>query len=193
MKRMPIPIATQIEASERTKEILEGILRRRNAPLWLIERVEIIIEALKGKSNTQIAAELDVGRGMVTLWRGRWKEQTEGREALEAEGAGDKELEAYIIEGLRDAYRSGAPPKFSAEQVVRLVAIACEDPQASGYPISHWTPKEIAAEAVKRGIVESISVRQVGRFLKRSGYSAAPEPLLAEYEGRGPGSFPGTG
>jgi hypothetical protein len=47
------------------------------------------------------------------------------------------------------------------------VAIACEDPQASGYPISHWTAKEIAAEAVKRGIVESISVRQVGRFLKR--------------------------
>lgn len=44
------------------------------------------------------------------------------------------------------------------------MAIACEDLQASDYPVGHWTPKEVAAEAIKRGIVESISERQVGRF-----------------------------
>jgi transposase len=57
----------------------------------------------------------------------------------------------------------------TAEQIVQIVAISCEDPQLSGVPISHWTPKEVAAAAIQRGIVTRISERQVGRFLKRGG------------------------
>jgi len=163
---MPTPKATPIEASEMTQEILQSILRRRNAPLWLITRVRIIVQALTGQSNTAISDELGLDRGAVRLWRDRWQVSTEKREALEADTASAQELEAFIIDSLRDSYRSGTPPKFSAEQVVQIVAIACEDPQASGYPVSHWTPKEVAMEAIKRGIVESISPRQVGRFLK---------------------------
>jgi len=129
--------------------------------------VQIIVRALESGPNTAIAQELGIDRGAVRLWRDRWQAASQRREALEAEQVSDQELEAFITDSLRDAYRSGMPAKFSAEQVVQLVAIACEDPQASGYPVSHWTPKEVAAEAVKRGIVESISERQVGRFLKR--------------------------
>ncbi|WP_330217256.1 helix-turn-helix domain-containing protein [Paenibacillus durus] len=55
---------------------------------------------------------------------------------------------------------------FTEEQVVQIVAIACEDPKDCGRPISHWTPREVRDEAVKRGIVPAISVTQVGRFLK---------------------------
>jgi hypothetical protein len=50
--------------------------------------------------------------------------------------------------------------------VVRIVAIACESPEKSERPVSHWTAKELAQEAIKRGIVEKISPRSVGRFLK---------------------------
>jgi len=163
---MPTPKATPIQASEVTQEILQSILRRRNAPLWLVTRVRIIVQALAGHANTKISQDLGVDRGAVRLWRDRWHATTEKREALEAGGASVQELETFIIDSLRDGYRSGTPPKFSAEQVVQIVAIACEDPQASGYPVSHWTPKEVAMEATKRGIVESISPRQVGRFLK---------------------------
>jgi len=147
--------------------MLQAILRRRNAPLWLVTRVQIIERALASCSNTAIAQEMGIDRGVVRLWRDRWQASSEQRAALEAEPVSDHELETAIIDSLRDAYRSGTPAKFSAEQVVQMVAIACEDPQTSGYPVSHWTPKEVAAEAVKRGIVESISERQVGRFLKR--------------------------
>ena len=129
--------------------------------------MQIIVRAVESHSNTAIAQELGVDRGAVRLWRDRWQAASERRTALEAEMVSDHELETAIIDSLRDAYRSGTPAKFSAEQVVQIVAIACEDPQASGYPVSHWTPQEVAAEAVKRGIVESISERQVGRFLKR--------------------------
>lgn len=164
---MPYPKATAIEAGDRSQQILGAIARRQTAPLWLVTRTQIIVKALEGKSNTVIAQELRIDRLTVRLWRERWHEHAERRAALEEGADNEKELEAFIIDSLRDAYRSGTPPKFSAEQVVQIVALACEDPQASGYPVSHWTPKEVAAEAIKRGIVESISERQVGRFLKR--------------------------
>jgi len=52
------------------------------------------------------------------------------------------------------------------EQVVEIVAQ--ETPEASSASRRHWTPAELAVEAVKRGIVERISVRSVGRFLKEA-------------------------
>jgi putative transposase len=73
-----------------------------------------------------------------------------------------------IEQVLQDEPRSGTPNFFSTEQVVQIVAIACESPEQSERPVSHWTPRELALEAVKRGVVEKISPRSVGRFLKRS-------------------------
>jgi putative transposase len=68
---------------------------------------------------------------------------------------------------LSDEQRSARRAKFSLEQIVQIVAVACEQPESSRRPISHWTPKELAAEVVKRGIVQEISPGSVGRFLKR--------------------------
>ena len=163
---MPNPKAEVITASEAEQAILKSIERRRNAPQWLVMRVKVILLALKGYSNTAIAETVALDRNAVRKWRGRWQVGSAQRAALESEGASSQELESFIIESLRDAYRSGTPPKFTAEQIVQIVAIGCEDPPASGYPISHWTPQEVAVEAIKRGIVSHISARQVGRFLK---------------------------
>ena len=58
--------------------------------------------------------------------------------------------------------------KFTAYQVTQIIAMACEQPQGSGYPISQWSGEELAAAAIQRGIVETISARSVQRFLKRS-------------------------
>ena len=41
------------------------------------------------------------------------------------------------------------------------MAVACEPPGDSGRPLSQWTPRELAEEAVQRGIVPSISARTV--------------------------------
>ncbi len=49
--------------------------------------------------------------------------------------------------------------------MTHLFAIACEDPREFDRPISHWTSRELADELVKRNIVESISLRHVGRLL----------------------------
>jgi hypothetical protein len=85
-----------------------------------------------------------------------------------------------VVERLQDAPRPGAPTTFRAEQWCQIIALACEPPEASGRPISHWTPRELADEARKRGIVETISERHVGRFLKSSRSQTAPQSLLAQ-------------
>jgi putative transposase len=78
-----------------------------------------------------------------------------------------------MVGALADHPRAGTPATCTAEQIVQIVAVACEDPADSGRPVSHWTPREVAEEVRKRGLMETISTRRVGRFLQ-SGGCAAP-------------------
>lgn len=79
----------------------------------------------------------------------------------------DADLEMRILAVFADKPRSGTPPKFTPEVIVKIIALACEPPSDSGLAISHWSTSELAREAIKRGIVASISPRQVGRFLAK--------------------------
>jgi putative transposase len=81
---------------------------------------------------------------------------------------------------LADAPRSGAPLSFTAEQIVQIVNLACTPPPQVGRPVDAWTPRELADEAVKQGIVTAISARSVGRFLKRGRTPTASLALLVE-------------
>lgn len=134
----------------------------------LVDRAKLILELLKGANNTKTARVLELHRDTARFWRNRWLAAT--YHLAEAESLIALEDEATLLEVVKeilaDRWRSGGPCKFKPEEIVQIIAVACEDPQASGYPVSHWTPGEIAREVVKRGIVSSISARQVGRFLK---------------------------
>ena len=70
------------------------------------------------------------------------------------------------MELLSDLPRAGVTPTFSAEQLTMIIAVACELPEESGRPVTHWTPRELVDEVVKRGIVDSISPRHIDRLLK---------------------------
>jgi putative transposase len=143
-------------------------------------RAKIVLAGTEfGRRNQQIARELAISHQTVSTWRGRWLEASGVLAEIEAEGDG-RELEQHIIEVLSDQHRSGAPPTFTAEQVCQIIAIACESPALSNRPITEWTPREIADEVIKRGIVETISATQVGRFLKRGGVETTSQPILAE-------------
>jgi putative transposase len=51
-----------------------------------------------------------------------------------------------VLEGLlMDAYRGGKPATLSPEQIVKLIALACERPQDCGRPITRWGSRELAA------------------------------------------------
>jgi putative transposase len=176
---MPAKKAEGVEVSQREEKQLKQIVRQQNNPQWLVKRATIILRAAEGKSNSQIAREMDITRNTVRVWQKRWQAAKIRRG--EVEQAGEEKAQCQLIEDtLADAPRSGAPPTYSAEQVVQIIAVSCEDPALSGREVSHWTPRELADEAIKRGIVERISPRQVGRFLKRGRPETASDTLLAE-------------
>lgn len=133
---------------------LENLVNKHSTPQQIALRSRIILLAADGKNDQEIGRELKISRFAASRWRRRW---------LNLAGA-DKS----VLERLQDAPRSGRPPTFTPEQVTHLFAIACEDPRESGRPISHWTNQELADELIKRGIVETISSRHVGRLLEEA-------------------------
>ena len=45
----------------------------------------------------------------------------------------------------------------SIDKLYQIIVFACESPADYGRPITHWTHRELAEEAIKQGIVDSIS------------------------------------
>ncbi|MGD8997741.1 MAG: helix-turn-helix domain-containing protein [Anaerolineae bacterium] len=174
------PKPTTIELTVRQREILERLARRETNPQRLVRRCNIVLEAADGANNTQVAQRLNIQRGTARTWRERWAAAAPALLLAEEEGIDDEGLTELIEQVLADEPRPGAPGVFEPEQVAQIIAVACEDPQESGRPVTHWTPQELTDEVIKRGIVTSISPRSVGRFLKGSGLEAPSEPLLAE-------------
>jgi len=157
--------SVEIAVTPRQRVLLNRITRSKKAAQQLVERCRVVLLSAAGLHNEAQGEELGVDRQRVRRWRHRWARAMASLRAAEAAGATDQDLEKLIIGVLTDVTRSGAPPRFSAEQIAGIIALACEPPADSGLPVSHWTPSELAREAAKRGIVDSISPRQVDRFL----------------------------
>ncbi len=162
---MPGPKPDSIDLTPRQRAILQHLVRCQKSAQLLVRRANILLAADLGATNEQIAQQLGFLRNTVLTWRKRWALAAESLALVEAAET-DKSLTNRIMELLADSPRCGTPPTFSAEQICQMVALACEDPNASGRPISHWTPRELADESVKRGIVAQISPRHMGRKLK---------------------------
>ena len=122
--------------------------------------------AFEKQPNEEIAITVGLERKQVGLWRRRWQQAWESLTLLECEDP--RRLREALRETLRDAHRSGAPGKFTAEQVVQILAVACEPPAQSGRPITHWTQRELRDEVIQRGIVENISESRIWHFLNQA-------------------------
>lgn len=141
----------QVSLSFEEREELARLVRGHNTAQKLVRRARIVLAAAVGEKYNQIAARLQVQPKVVSRWVKRWME-TAGQEMS-------------VLERLADLERPGAPDTFTAEQLCQLVALACEPPELYGRPITHWTPRELADEVIKQGIVASISIRHTGRLL----------------------------
>ncbi len=147
--------AVAIDLSPEERCDLERLRRTASTPQSLARRSRMILMAGDGIGIVETAERLEVWRKTVSQWRSRW---------LASSGSS-----ASVEERLSDAPRSGAPARITPEQICQIVALACERPSESERPMSHWSQQELADEAMKRGIVEQVSQRSVGRFLKRIG------------------------
>jgi putative transposase len=144
-------IAARVELTTEQRQELTALTRAHSTPRKLAERVRIVLLAADGASVSETSQRLGIWRKTASTWRKRWRE---------AEAA------KSTAERLSDAPRSGAPDKFTSEQVCAIIALACED-QDSDLPIGQWSQSEVARQAVKRGIVASISHGSAGRIFKR--------------------------
>jgi putative transposase len=150
------PRPPRIELTAPEHDGLEALVRRHGTPQQLAMRARIVLAAADGANHSAIARQEGVALHTVRLWRRRW-------EGLQAVSLAD----LSVADRLADAPRSGTPARLTAEQVCRIVALACEAPEGAGRPISQWTARELAEEIQARGIVEAISPRHAARLLKR--------------------------
>jgi transposase len=166
-----------IRLTGRQRRLLERMVGRATAAQRLVRRAGIILGLAAGQSAREVAKRLGIDRQTVYKWWHRWQARASRLQEAEAQEPNDKRLGALFEQVLLDAYRGGKPATFTPEQIVKIVALACEHPNACGRPICQWTSKELAAEAVKRGLVARISRATVSRLLKE----ARIKPHLSRY------------
>lgn len=154
---MPIPVAQVVNLSDDEQTGLEKLIKRHQVGQQIALRARIVLAAAQGQKNKEIAQTYSVTADTVRLWRNRWVK-------LQDISLDDLSIE----ERLQDAPRPGAPARITADQRCQIEALACEKPEKSGRPITHWTSREIAEELKQRKIVETISPRHARRLLKRS-------------------------
>jgi transposase len=159
--------AAKVVITERQQEVLRQLSAARTGAKRLTQRAEVILLAFEGLDNEAIGARVGLERHQVGIWRRRWQNafaKLVRIECVETAPALRKAIEAVFA----DAPRPGSPGKFTAEQLALLLAVACEPPEKSGRPITHWTGQELADEVVQRGIVGAISASQVNRYLREA-------------------------
>ena len=175
-----LTVSPRVQMTARQRAGLEQIARRQTSPQRLVRRAKMLLALETGATECQVARQMYLNRGTVRMWPQRWFALAPKLEQSEADGGSDKVLRTMLVEALTDHPRPGTPATFTAEQIVQMVAVACEDPADSGRPVSHWTPREVAEEVRTRGVVETISTRSVGRFLKSGRFTAASGGVLAQ-------------
>src|ERR1017187_7332841 len=118
MSRVALPV--QLDAP--TRNTLDKLIRSSSTPQSLALRSRIVLAAADGVSNQEIAAALKVPAITVGKWR----------RSFAIDG----------LEGLRDAPRSGRPPKHDANTRHQVQTRVCQQPEHQ----SRWSVRTLAAE-----------------------------------------------
>jgi len=95
MKKASLPPAVSLDPT--MKAALDKLVRSPSAPQGLVQRGRIVLAAAAGKTNQQIAGELQMPEVTVGKWR--------------------RSFAIQGLEGLQDAPRSGRPVKHGPELV----------------------------------------------------------------------------
>jgi transposase len=159
--------AAKVQLTTDMQEVLRQLSLSRIIGTSVVQRARIILMAFEKEDNQSIGRRLEISAKTVGKWRRRWRDSFEAlvwMQCVESVAV----LRRAIIECLSDAPRSGSPGKFTPEQIVGLIGMACEPPKNSGRPVNWWTRKELADEMQKRGVVDSISASHVSRILREA-------------------------
>ena len=124
--------------TEDERATLQDWTRKGKSENRLVERARVILLADQGRTNQQIADQLDTRTARVSKWRQRFA--------------------ANRLMGLQDAARSGKPAKYGESTEKRVLKLLDEAPP-KGY--SQWNGHLLAAR------LGDVSKAQVWRLLRR--------------------------
>ena len=128
-------VAPTISLDASMKTALDQLMRSPSTVPGVVQRGRIVLAAAAGKSNQQIAAELQLPEVTVGKWRRSFAQQG--------------------WQGLEDAPRSGRPILHGAEIVQRVQTRVCEPPEHS----RRWSVRTLAADLkLPRSTVHQILV-----------------------------------
>jgi len=163
--------AKAIPMTSLQKKLLQEIVVKYSSGQQQVKRAKILLLASEGQSNSSIKRDLGISLNTVKSWRRRWLSTYENLLIYEdSVSQGISKLLDYhkhILELLRDLPRSGAPKTITLSQEQQIIGIACEAPEDYGIAFTDWTHEMLAYVAVAKGVINSISSRQVGRILKK--------------------------
>ena len=114
--------ALVLDAEQRDQ--LESLANSRALPAGLVSRSKIILMSASGKTNLEIARQLELTKTTVGKWRRRFLAQG--------------------VSGLYDELRPGRPRPISDERVAQLIRKTLKTRPQGG---THWSIRQIAAEA----------------------------------------------
>ena len=121
---MPPNVAVGIELTDQERLQLEAWARRRTTAQALALRSRIVLAVADGdRSNTELAGELGVSRGMVAKWRSRFAE--------------------HRLDGLTDEPRPGRPRTITDDQVDAVITKTLETTPKDA---THWSTRSMATE-----------------------------------------------
>jgi transposase len=136
----------RVVLTDSDRRVLTQRARAQRCPHRTVQRARIVLAAAEGRANAAIARRLGICVDTVRKWRARFC----------AEG----------LAGLADRPRPGRQRTFPKTAEAEVKALACELPAESDVPLARWSYTELAAEAVTRGVVQTISPSTVGRWLR---------------------------
>jgi transposase len=138
------------------KAALDQLARSPSAPPGLVQRSRIVLAAAAGRTNQQIADELQMPEVTVSKWRRCFASQG--------------------LEGLQDAPRSGRPAKHGPEIVQRVQNRACQQPEHQ----SRWSVRTLAQDLrLPRSTVHQILVTADLQPHRVRSFTFSPDPDFA--------------
>jgi len=112
---------TALELSVEEEAELRGFSSSRSLPHALVARAKLVLWSAEGKTNTEIASQLQWTKATVGKWRQRFIERR--------------------LSGLYDELRPGRPRSVSDEKVALLLRRTLKNKPPAG---SHWSVRQAA-------------------------------------------------
>ena len=143
--------AEPVTVSAEQREELERLVQTRSTPQQMALRARIMVLAADGVGVRRAPRNSTCGQR---------------RYAVGASGGGRRPKGV----GARAAGRRAAARSAGDVHARAGLCDRCDDMREAGgerSAISHWSQREIADEAMRRGLIPNISQRSVGRFLKK--------------------------